>query len=272
MKFATVTPRNLLTPLSEHLGGYHLILAQEVLKHGSYAKYYQGRRELGDYVILDHGIAEGIRLSEQELKAAYLQVHPNEIIVPDILNSREHTFDQAYYFLRRPWVRDARLAGTKVMVVPQGGDWEDWKLSFAELLSLKPDVIGISKFDASFIPEVGVHGRTAAVQFIRTYIQDHRLMPQIHLLGLYQNPIELAIVQENVGIWVRGCDSTMPIAAAFHNDTFHPMFGALMRHPAWEYDSDLLLTAGQAQRAITNIQLCQAWAAVGCRGFEDAKL
>jgi len=265
MRFATVTPRKLLEPLQSYLGDYHLILAQEVLAHEDYAAFYRACSRRGDYVILDNGAAESETITGDSLRSAYDLVRPAEIIAPDALNNRVTTRELARIFFEHEWVKEARKRGLKVMVVPQGNSWADWCDSLLELYIHEPDCIGLSKFDCEFIPDVGSSGRWSAVHKV-VEMSLHAYLAEVHLLGLFGSPMELALVPSLYkGRFVRGADSTLPIAAAANYEYFDERFGSLSRPSSWEYNSNLEPERAILEIAAHNIRLCRMWGQEGFR-------
>lgn len=265
MKFATVLPPHLLESLGGVVGDYHLVLAQYALEDKSYAEFYTQCCVEGHYIIMDNGVAEGARLSGDDLEKAFLRLMPHEIVAPDRLNDSESTWWLSKEFCDQTWVQRARARGVKLMVVPQGRSWHEWCSSYAQLLVHEPDSVGISKFDAHYMPFSGTKGRLAAVHHILTASTEY-YQPAIHLLGLFANPIELALISTLVGQSVRGADSVLPVAAAYHEEELNAAFGTIDRPAHWDLQQVTGLSELGLRVAKANIKLCQAWAE---RGFTN---
>lgn len=207
MKLAAITDPNGFGTLTEMGQSFHFVLAQYVLSDPEYAAYYRLHHSKGDFVILDNGAAEGGPLPVQNLVQAAELVHADEVIVPDVLRNREKT---------EALVREAinEIPNYyRLMIVPQAEMPISWMQSCGHFV-MKYDfrTIGIPKHTETF-----KGGRLNLLKFIEE--EGINLTHDIHLLGIWKDPLsEILPIVERFP-WVRSLDTAMPFAYAQHNES-----------------------------------------------------
>ena len=200
MKLAVITPNP--TDLCEHRLSYHMVLAQEALRHPAYARWYYEASKRGDFIILDNGTAEGDAVTIDQLIEAANLVRADEIAMPDVLEDSEATIA-----LHMDKHTRTLIPAKRRMIIPQGKDEDEW-LSCCETLieNCPAATIGVPKHTERF-----VGGRSKLIGSI-----SHGREHNIHALGCYGNPIDevwaLTVCTNNV----RGIDTGAPIAHAQH--------------------------------------------------------
>lgn len=210
MKVATILPTPLLgmEPNKE----YNMCLYHIVKSNDTYAKHFRELREQGQFVIMDNGAAEGVNPSYEELIPVYAKVHPSEIVLPDVVYNKVETIKRtvaAYNEFERNSLQEVY----QFMAVPQGETFNDWLDCLTTFLSL-PHIttIGVSKFvTPKFQKEMGddANVRLECVDAIVRLAHRMKRPVQIHLLGCYDNPKEIAEINRIFEDVVRGTDSAI---------------------------------------------------------------
>lgn len=98
-------------------GPYRMALAHWVLKYPQYVK--QIRKE-AKYILLDNGAFEGKQVEIADLNRATEIVGADEIVLPDVQGEPKET-------LQRSWAALGKVQATRVLFVPQGRTYEEWR-------------------------------------------------------------------------------------------------------------------------------------------------
>jgi len=224
---APVTPNDpvLLALTAER--PYHLALAHLAGSSSAYAKHYAELAET-KHVILDNGVAEGRRLDGRELYEAAVRVKPTELVLPDVVGDARETYVDSYALLSE---YGAALAAHKtgfvyVLQVGAQSPYEDLEWSLAAALDLCEEwpitALAISKFYGRDVGE-----RFCAVAQVLAYLDNSReqLLPEIHLLGLWSDIVELSLIERTWPGRVRGCDTCWPFVATVKGYTVNTKRG-----------------------------------------------
>ena len=218
MQIATELPihyQNVLAALTD----YDFVIGCVYRDEPEYAKFYQAQRRKGRFVILDNGAFEGDLLEDDSLIAAIRELHPQEVVAPDVIGSRKETFERAVDFINRLQSENLRV---RVQVCPQGHNFEEWTESYLELVNL-PGVstIGVSYVGHFDVPEdCSYFGsmdpwETIRVRFFH-YLVGKRLLRDDkahHLLGLC-SPVALKWYAKYP--FIRSIDTSFPVICALH--------------------------------------------------------
>ena len=209
MKVATILP----VPLLDTLAGdqsYQMCLFQVIKDNPEAAAYFKKQRELGHFVIMDNGAAEGVNPTAEDLMEVYPLVNPSEIVLPDVVYDKAETIRRSRdaYCLFREHDLDDKY---QFMGVPQGNCFTEW-LECMKVFLAQPAIttIGVSKFvTPKFQDEMGknVNVRLECVDAILTEAEKLERSVQIHLLGCWENPAEIGKIAQVYGDKVRGTDS-----------------------------------------------------------------
>lgn len=204
MKLATIVP---VAYLEKTRGQeMHMALAHLVGTNEAYTQFY---REMGDnedkFLMLDNSVVEtGTPMPVEELIEKAKMVNADEIIVPDYFMDCDATIEAAIDYI--PVIRKA-LPNVRIMVVPQGKTIEEWTYCLREILLLDCDTIGIPKV----LTKIADHAQARLM--LLTELQHILRGREIHLLGCWENPTELTVVQKYVHNGaipkVRSCDSAI---------------------------------------------------------------
>ena len=128
MKLAIIAPTALLDKCNERSHNFHLVLAHECINNHEYIRYYVERSMAGDHIILDNGAYElGNSIDGPTLLAVAEQLHPAEIVCPDVMFDKDETVAQSVEFMRRLKIHELPY---KPLVVPQGTYSRNSKRSF----------------------------------------------------------------------------------------------------------------------------------------------
>lgn len=218
MKAAIICP----VPLLQRYGNatsYHLTLAH-LYNESGYALHYGKRKSVGDFVIMDNSVVEvGRPVSLSTLSGIVANTfRPSEMVLPDVPGDPVQTYANAKDGERfREVYPEVRL-----MVVPQGMTVLAWMQSYERLCGLKHvDTIGIGKFLGGM--------RDAIIQELNRARDPNK---EYHLLGTYDNGMEVVTYNELEYDWIRGVDSKLPVRAGLHGVTLHPDLGMLVRRDA----------------------------------------
>lgn len=219
MKFSFIVPANYLE--FSKPGQFDLILAQVAQKSESYLNYFKNRSK-SRYLILDNGAFElGEAVDPDLLLYLLKELHPNEVVLPDVLYDTRETQVNHFLFYRKIFNEHIDVT---CMGVVQGKTWEEWVGSFDWMMDKEwIDVIGIGQFvpytRAKFIREKGkddkIFDRVNALYYLG-YIQ-RKIHKPIHALGCL-DPVEIKYLASMM--WVRSQDSKVPFIHGFNEDYF----------------------------------------------------
>lgn len=215
MKLAVIAPPEFLNEVHHARLSYHMALGQELIRNVAYCDWYRWRHNRGDFIIVDNGAAEPgeERIPFEAVLNAAEYVRADEVIMPDVLFDSDKTIE----YTTHPGVLDNVPARNR-MVVPQGMSFEEWTHCFEEIskrISFRS--IGIAKH----LEKNAKGGRAAIIRWLNNF--RYTRMCDIHLLGIWENPIEE--VNKALTAWkgIRGIDSAAPIAyAQFGKDISEP--------------------------------------------------
>lgn len=206
---------------------YHMCLAHLVAmgcnnkQAMKYTKFYRRMSDVGKYVLMDNGAAEGKQLGYNELIKQFEKIHPTEIVVPDTLNDANSTLAKMF-----DWIRQFNGLPYKFMGVPQGKNLREWK-ACAYIMMQEPRLnsIGISKFLNIATGDDMI--RYKAVKYLEKIANKlGRDDIEFHLLGCDEGPSIVNTIQR-ASKRVRGCDSAFAYIATkggvcIDNDTKRP--------------------------------------------------
>lgn len=111
---------------------FHLALAiPELMNRRVYSGMYSRASELGDFVVLDNGIAEGQPCNSTDLRIYAKRLEAKELVAPDVIKNAKKTVELVKMFFEEPG-----LLPIKHMAVIQGKKVEEFKWcveQFAEI-------------------------------------------------------------------------------------------------------------------------------------------
>lgn len=222
MKFAAITDPTGFRLVEQFRLGYHLVLAQYVLSDSRYAHFYRKLHEAGHFIMLDNGCAEGITLSPQKLIEAANAVGADEIAMQDVWEDSDKTLE--VFRSLEPWVPAKHR-----MIIPQGRTKEEWMACLKEMLRVSAcRTIGVPKHLE------GKGGRANILEEFAHHVPWTMREHEVHLLGVWDNPIvEVKDLVKRLP-WVRGIDSAAPFAWAQQHlviDTTTPHIGHVWGSP-----------------------------------------
>jgi len=204
-RFAPVVPLNIAEQLLDRnlLGGYHLLLAHDILAHQSryevLAKNIRARYS-DSLIIMDNSLIElGHALQATDLMSAASIVNADYIIVPDALSNSQLTIDMAAEFLDT-YSALAFKNQRPLMGVVQGHDMWSCTSTFLAMREL-----GIKAFAVPRVIVEHMGSRQPLLEWLQGY--DY----PIHLLGFSDN------IEDDLKSCrycnVMGIDSAVPIRA-----------------------------------------------------------
>ena len=218
MKIATELPIHFQSVLAA-LTDYDFCIGCTYRDKPEYAEFYRAQRRKGRFVILDNGAFEGELLEDDDLIDAMRELHPQEVVAPDVISSSKDTLERARGFIAK--LHDAGLR-TQVQVAPQGKNFAEWTQSYHDLANL-PGVstIGISYVGHFDVPEdCDYFGDIEPEETIRLrffhYLAGNRELRSDrahHLLGLF-SPAALSWYAKYP--FIRSIDTSFPIVCAMH--------------------------------------------------------
>lgn len=197
--------------------GVQMVLSHTWNTLPDYALNAMTLKRKGEFTILDNEAFElkGRGLGPRSLMQIALDLVPDEIIVPDDINSPSLNVAMAQEYL--PILRDRLDVGTRYMVVPHGRTPEEYVDNLDRLLRLRPDTIGIVEEVDAFVELANPTlqrrhvGRPEFIDWLKITMKqlgwawsDYA----IHCLGMTEDPTELRWLAE---LGVRSLDTCKPI-------------------------------------------------------------
>lgn len=185
---------------------YHMALAHLINKPGFeyYTEFYTriGQEE-GKYLVMDNGLIEGDPRPIDELIEKALIINASELILPDVYQNKSETLREAHDALSYMQHKGIKI---NTMAVAQGNSFEEWVECATEMLTWPIQTLGIPKV------LVSMAGRDARGLALRV-IQDRLAEKQTHLLGCWETPLEIKVIENMVRAGeikpVRGVDSAI---------------------------------------------------------------
>lgn len=239
--------------------GIHLLLSH-LLEDERFLSYYQERRELGDYLILDNSAHEfGVGTKAEQLLKQATQLQAQEVVCPDVLFDANGTVEatrQMLKYLEKHPTSYTKAGEPRLMVVPQGQDRTQWVKCLNNLLrawdstreeiDIGEPVIGVSK-------DYDVFVKGGITTLVYKYLQGY----EVHCLGWPSDLWSLARVQQECP-WVRSTDSAKPFVYARHHVLLEPggRVPAYPRRPKNYFDIEL--NRQQREIAARNIRVFDA--------------
>jgi len=213
--FGYIAPISYLHKVPED-ESFHLILAH-LLDNEKYVNFYNKRRYIGDYILLDNSAFEFKRPIEADELLKLIDksgINANCLVAPDYpFQSGIKTIKSTEKFVKQ--LQEKGLS-YDVMAVPQSekGDWQDWLNCYNELASID----GVTHIGMSCLGTVNAFceiTRTTNVMINRilasmTLFQKKYYQPNIwhHYLGI--GDINEIIIQREIGI-INSMDTSSPI-------------------------------------------------------------
>lgn len=189
MKFAPIVPIPMLRSVKTD---YHMVLAP-LANQQAYMFHYE---TVDGWVILDNGVAEGIRMPPRTLLDLAESLQANEVVAPDVMHD---TFKTQQLLVR--FCRAAKERNVPVMAVLQATNWIEFGRMLETALSCEIVSVALPKL---LTKHMGENARLAAAELVREQTE----LP-IHCLGSSANPYEVRDLARQ-GI-VRGLDSVAPV-------------------------------------------------------------
>lgn len=217
MQFALVNSpdKDMLEYLSRGRS-YHMALAHFVHKYPEYAEFYADESDRGAFVLLDNGVDEGERLKGERLVEAAQMCHATEVVLPDAILDYVQTHGDSKQFL----VDHARaIPYVSFCYVLQARDAFELEMAFNGLLELVnlPEGRRIKSVAITKDYEAQASSRVAAVgQVIGTLHKCNLQYMDIHLLGIWNDPLEVTTIERRFPRRIRGVDSSLPLIYAFN--------------------------------------------------------
>jgi len=142
MKLAHILPIQAtidgFTPTEQNV---HLTLANLVLKHDSYARWFEDKVNDGETVILDCPVHEYEQIDAADWINAVRLIRPTVAVLPDVIESAARTIQRADYAMRQ--AKDVGL-DCAFMGVPHGNDDIEYVGNAIRLRNLGATWFGIS--------------------------------------------------------------------------------------------------------------------------------
>lgn len=211
MKTATILPQAFLHLTKDD--DYHMALAHLVGKAGfeDYTKFYEEvGKDKDKFLIMDTGLIEGDARPIEELIEKAAQLNADEMALNDVFMDADQTLITSYQALTK--VKDSGLK-IRTMGIPQGTHLDEWVMCAKEMLRWDIDTLGIPKV---LFKLEGFKGRLNALMEIQEQLAQKKV--DIHLLGCWETPLELkmieAAVRQGLIAPVRGVDSAIAYAYA----------------------------------------------------------
>jgi len=204
MKVALIPPRGLENCALR--SKFHLALAiPDLMRRQMYGGMYTRMATLGDYVVLDNGLAEGCPATPEQILQYAEQIKAKEVVLPDVMKDAHATIKAVKAFL----ALDIELKYS-FMAVVQGNTLPDFKFC-VEAFAHQPfvSVIGIPRH---MLETLNV--KSARINLAQWITENYPERFDIHFLGT--NPVWLPEVRHAVKYvpFVRSVDTSMPFSYA----------------------------------------------------------
>lgn len=241
-----------------NVGSMKYGLAHEAQGNEQYCNYLKTQVESGEYVILDNAADElGEGVSGQGLWDLVLEVGPQELILPDVLQDGEKTLKNSFDFYSR-FLSNTNFIHNSLMVVPQGKTFEEYMHCYTEFqkwgnhriigipydiefdvdIASVPRLVGTSAYDFSVVSEADTKTQKRQkrrLNLVRYLLRTGKVDRRIHLLGT-NNLRELYTYRDFRSWYIRSNDTTAPFAAASVGRTFYFETSGEKDWPALDFD------------------------------------
>lgn len=193
---------------------YHMCLAH-LIKNEAYQNHFRRMSELGRFVLMDNGAAEGAQLQPDALIETYEKINPSEIVLPDSLFEAGSTIQKSRNFMKMLQGR-GMIDQYRLMAVPQGNCLEEWEACARIFVKdTRVNTIGVSKF--TNIGWRDRYARVKACDILAALFKEYdREDMEVHLLGCDEGPLIVKQIHE-AHSFVRGCDSAFSYLQAQEN-------------------------------------------------------
>lgn len=191
---------------------YHLIPVHHLTEYGDAPMiFYKMLIARGDYVILDNSVTERPEAADIEtLLDVAIELGAHEIVLPDVFDNARDTVTSTLTAIAKLTSLKAQpryqsVKFPKTMAVVHGKTEEQW-LNTYDCFEAHSciDVLGLPK-----VMEYNFEDRPA---FLRRLRMRHRLgFKQCHVLGIWSDVHEITRIADQIGSWVRGIDTSLPI-------------------------------------------------------------
>jgi len=204
-KFCIVAPIQVLEGLqrAKEIGWNHLVLAHDIVRHPE--RYHDVFAPMsGNYnriVILDNGVIEtGASVNLEVMLAAYREVIPTYVVLPDVLLDCKATITSCSQALR-DWTA-AFPPRAQFMLIPQGKTLEEFTECAEYFTDHKIAAWGCPR---NLVKQIGT--REKANQIL------HTLNPQrpIHMMGFSDSIYDDILSAKYCGLPIMSIDSAVPL-------------------------------------------------------------
>ena len=192
---------------------YDYCLPHLIDKYERYRLYFQKARLNQRFIIMDNGLFEGVKHTEQDLFDKMWIVKPNVFIVPDEWNDSNATLRNAKYWMinRKGFLPE----DTNLMAVCQGKTIGELVTTYQNLIDLGYKHIAFNHSSIAYTEFYPQHKKLNAqmlgrIELIRTLLEKDTVRKDIyhHLLGC-SLPQEMLAYSEFD--WIKSVDTSNPI-------------------------------------------------------------
>lgn len=187
MKVSHELPLSLLKHSNEW-NDYDYCLPHLLDKYSTYKEYFLKSRDNGRFIIMDNGLFEGVKHTNEDLIEKINLIKPDIFVVPDAWNDKWETSKNAKYW--KNTLKGEISDKTNLMVVIQGKDLYDLISSYHEYVDLGYTHFAFNHSSKAYA-EIFPHPNKLVSQMMgRIWIISHLLRDKtiqhnhyIHLLG-----------------------------------------------------------------------------------------
>lgn len=217
MDVCFITPTPLLKTIAVK-SRTHLVLAHQYLADVEYAEFYNFRRLMGDYVMLDNSAYElGESMAVETLEKIATSLKPNAIFLPDKRFDASRTLE-----LVEKGIEKLKHLGIPLYAVPQGSNLQEIFHCYDQLCKLPIDGFGLYE-------EIGQVSRTGRRWDFCALLQATKRVHSskyYHMLGMEEDVHSIKYLAEFD--WVRSIDSVKPIAYGLYGVQMHSVLGPMV--------------------------------------------
>jgi hypothetical protein len=224
MNFALVNTPNIKMLRGLSAGRpYHMVLAQHVLDVDEVAEFYTAERGNG-FILMDNGVDEGLQQGGTDLVDAAIMCGAHEMVLPDTILNPYETLMKSQRFLEE---YERLVPDITFCYVLQAWNWASLSQALDNFLWLRhqDDIPGTERIKSlaitkDFEPKAG--SRIIAIAQVLEWLDRHAMQfMDIHLLGIWNDPLEVAVIERRYPNRIRGVDSSLPLIYAYHGLSVH---------------------------------------------------
>lgn len=250
MEFCVISPINHLDLMLK--GDIIFGLAHLYISNQKYHDFLHKCKDENRFIIMDNSMVENSPVTEDTLIEICKELHPDEIIAPDVLFDKNQTLSNLYSFIER-MLKESLLSKIRIMAVPQGINNYEWISCYKEMLDNSfVNTIGWSKGACAhcFANKKDDQGIMEGRHLAFDYLKNNNLLVKfIHLLGA-GDPHEFSYYENHP--MIRSNDTCNWVWSAMNNVVFEKGEFQRIKTPSDYFERNLSIK--EIEQAESNIK------------------